>query len=530
MTRLKKIIIFFGILFAFLVHLWAGEIHDAAKSGDIEKIKMLLKKDPGLLNSKDDEGKTPLHIAAEHGRGDIAAFLVSQKADVNSKTVFNLTPLHLAAAVGDTKTVELLIVNGARLNPLDIFNMTPLANAVSQGHTGTTALLLAKGADMNIKGSDGMTLLHRAAASGNPEITALLIDKGMDINAPNDFGKTPLHFAASGGHQAVVKLLMDKGADINVKSLDGRTPLHSAAENDHQEIVNLLTAKNADTTPRKFPILKGEYLGQKKPGLTPELFTPGIISTEAYEFAGTFSPDGKEFYFTRRGGLKGENTNTIWVTKIAAGQWLEPQVADFSGKYFDFEPFITPDGKRLYFGSQRPLEETGKSTGLHQWVLEKTAAGWSAPKPMPSPFINRFVMYPSETTAGAIYFTGMNEKNSFELFMSRKGADGKYQEPEKLSKQINMFPYIAHPYAAPDESYLIFDAMPDASDAAGNYFYISLKKKDGSWTTAKKMGDKINTGLDLMCASVSPDGKYLFFAREGNIYWVDINAIESLKK
>ena len=48
-----------------------------------------------------------------------------------------------------------------------------------------------------------------------------------------------------------------------------------------------------------FPKLAGPFLGQKPPGNIPEIFAPGIISTEAHEFSCCFSPDGKEFYFTR---------------------------------------------------------------------------------------------------------------------------------------------------------------------------------------------------------------------------------------
>lgn len=529
----RKTIITVMVLYGFLISLWAGNIHDAVKQGDKAMTEELLNADPGLIDSRDNDGKTPLHIAAEYGRNEMIELLLSRKADVNSKTVFNLTPLHFAAAYGRKNAVELLIAKGADLNIKDIFNITPLANAISGGHIEVVRLLLSKGADINVKGTDSMTFIHNAASTGRLEIARTLIEKGMDVNVPNDFGKTPLHFACAAGHKAMVLLLIEKGAKINARGMDGRTPLHSAAEGGRREVVELLTAKGADTAPRRFPVLKGEFLGQKKPGLTPGIFAPGIVSTEAYEFAGSFSPDGNEYYFTRRDSIHAGGNNTIWVTRVVNDCWTEPEVADFSGRYFDFEPFITPNGKKLYFGSHRPLEGNSNSTGLHQWFLEKTGPGWSAPKSLGAPFRDRFVMYPAETSSGAFYFTGMNEKQSFELHVARMGADGKYQNPVKLGSNINMFPYIAHPFAAPDESYLIFDAMPDAANASANYFYISFMKKDaagGAWSNPKKMPDQVNTGIDLMCASVSPDGKYFFFAREGNIYWVDAKIIESLKE
>jgi hypothetical protein len=71
--------------------------------------------------------------------------------------------------------------------------------------------------------------------------------------------------------------------------------------------------------------------------------------------------------------------------------------------------------------------------------------------------------------------------------------DGKYEEPRKMSKAVNTGKYIAHPFIAPDESYLIWDAEKEGEDTPD--IYISFRQKDGSWGTAINMGDKINTTL-----------------------------------
>jgi len=271
----------------------------------------------------------------------------------------------------------------------------------------------------------------------------------------------------------------------------------------------------------QFSVLKGEYLGQEKPGVIPEMFAPGIISTPGgFEFSITFSADGKTAYFTRRAGKTGRNT--IMVITMVKGQWTEPKIAPFSGQYFDFEPNFSPDSQRLYFGTMRPLKKDGPPGDLHQWVLEKIENGWSAPKPLGSPFLNRFVMYPTETNHRTIYFTGQDG-----IYCSRY-AEGKYKEPEKLSDRVNHLPTAAHPFIAPDESYLIFDAQP-----GGEYkseLFISFAKADGTWTKAKKMGEKIDGTLEDMCPTVSPDGKYFFFSRKGDIYWVDAQILEKFRE
>lgn len=99
-----------------------------------------------------------------------------------------------------------------------------------------------------------------------------------------------------------------------------------------------------------FPVLKGSYLGQNLPGRIPEVFAPGIISTNEFkEFSGSFTPDGTEYYFCRFTEGAG-----LMETKLLNGKWTEPKPADFNTKYIDNEPHITSDGKIMYFNSSRP--------------------------------------------------------------------------------------------------------------------------------------------------------------------------------
>jgi ankyrin repeat protein len=79
---------------------FGGEIHNAAKSGDLEKVKALLKDNPDLVSSKEDNGETPLHWSALMGHKDVAELLLANKAKVNDKASNGLTPLHWAAGAG----------------------------------------------------------------------------------------------------------------------------------------------------------------------------------------------------------------------------------------------------------------------------------------------------------------------------------------------------------------------------------------------------------------------------------------------
>ena len=268
-----------------------------------------------------------------------------------------------------------------------------------------------------------------------------------------------------------------------------------------------------------FPKLTGPYLGQKPPGITPEHFGVGVIDNDERVFAITFSPDGKECFYT-----KSLTTNTIMTAKEINGRWSEPAIAEFSGKDFDFEPHITPDGMKMIFGSRRPLPSMNKQGEIPQWVIEKKDDGWSEPKPLGPPFSNGFCMYVSVANNGNIYFTGKDGiyRSAF--------LNGKHSTPEKLGQVINDLQYAAHPFIAPDESYLIFDAQPQEGNAE---LFISFRDEDKNWSKPQRFDSDFNTDQNELAAFVTRDGKHLFFSRlspgKGDIYWVSANIIEELK-
>ncbi|MGA3346733.1 MAG: ankyrin repeat domain-containing protein [Terracidiphilus sp.] len=126
---------------------FCGPIHDAARAGDLDKVKSLIKESPGLVSSKDDKyGQTPLHIAAFNDRKDVAEFLLANKADVNAKAKNGSTPLHLAAAKGNKDMVELLLANKADIDAVDNEGWSPLHSAATWNQKEVQELLIAKGA------------------------------------------------------------------------------------------------------------------------------------------------------------------------------------------------------------------------------------------------------------------------------------------------------------------------------------------------------------------------------------------------
>jgi len=261
--------------------------------------------------------------------------------------------------------------------------------------------------------------------------------------------------------------------------------------------------------------------------LQAQLFVEGVINTAADEYGPAFSPDKKTMYFTRRVSRKGPEY--IYVSQFENGRWSRPEIAPFSGKHFDKEPFVSPDGSKLFFASLRPVGEVEKKDprDFDIWVVTKIAGGWSDPTPLPAPVNSTgYDNYPSVAANGNLYFASVRGggRGQNDLYRAQL-IDGKYSQVEKLPDIINTPGTDADPYIAPDERFLIF-----CSDRPGGFgegdLYISLNR-GGVWTEPRNLGASINTGEFEYTPLLSPDGKYLFFSRGwGEIYRIESRALD----
>ena len=306
-----------------------------------------------------------------------------------------------------------------------------------------------------------------------------------------------------------------------------------------------------------FPALKGPYLGQKPPGMTPEIFVPGIISTGRSEQQIAFAPDGRELFL-----WLGENRpycTILWMKDEGEG-WHPLQVALFSGKYVDMKFSFSPDGNTFFFSSNRPHLRGGKpSDNLDIWSVERHQNGWGQPILLNSPVnTESHDYYPVTAGNGNLYFMsdrdgGMGEDDIYVACFE----DGKLKKAKNIGPPINTALNEGDPFIAQDESYLIFCCRDREGGFGNNDLYISFRKADGSWTEPINMGASINTLAEEVCPVVTHDGKYLFFssnrkridgypespltyeqiigdlAGPGNgsndIYWVDAKIIDELR-
>ncbi len=307
----------------------------------------------------------------------------------------------------------------------------------------------------------------------------------------------------------------------------------------------------------KFSRLTGPYLGQKPPGKTAELFAPDILSTGFHEQRISFTKDGKEVFSSCIVNAPGVRL-LLFYSKVIDGRWKEPYEFTYPGGRDNYgRPVISPDGKKLFFHSNRPDKYSdGKKTTSGIWYTERINKDWASPQKI---YCNDDIIYkghPAIASNGNLYFQGGNATDENEDIFISTYKNGSYSRSVRLGVAINSNFHDLHPYIAPDESYLIFDCKkPDGYGQ--NDIYISFRNKDGDWMEAKNMGQNVNNQADQRRAFVSYDGKYLFFVGRVNnppqisdypmtltklkdfhnsaengswdYYWIDAKVIEELK-
>ncbi len=263
----------------------------------------------------------------------------------------------------------------------------------------------------------------------------------------------------------------------------------------------------------KYPIKENTYLGQQPPKLIPEPFAPGLVTTAGWEYSGVFSPDMKEFYFLRK--VEGTKKQEFVVYKNEGDKWAETVISSRKG-----QPFVAPDGQTMHLGRR---------------YMKRTDTGeWSEIKSLEDPFKDFLIMRLTASSKGTYFFDEFKEDLTGDIRYSRL-VDGKYEAPKVLGKNINTGRSF-HPFIAPDESYLLFDSTREGGYGDSD-LYVSFRQQNGSWGDPINLGEQINTEAWEASATVSSDGKYLFFNRNMgsdnyenvDIFWVSSAIIEKLR-
>jgi hypothetical protein len=206
-----------------------------------------------------------------------------------------------------------------------------------------------------------------------------------------------------------------------------------------------------------------------------------------------------------------------------------PEVATFSEEYSCGGPQYYADEKTLFYTSMKLIE--GEIERISRvWKTQKSENGWSEAILLDAPFNKKNVSSQiSVANNGNLYFGRRDtESGPHDLYFA-EFVNGKYQPEVRLSGEINTGNLEADPWVDPEERFIIFSSM-DREDTIGYIdLYISYRQDDGSWGSGVNLGPLVNSNYGERFASISLDGKILFFTRMEDVEGQDVNRFYWMK-
>jgi hypothetical protein len=244
-----------------------------------------------------------------------------------------------------------------------------------------------------------------------------------------------------------------------------------------------------------------------------ELLGPGVISTGLQETSAALTPDGNTLYFMRSDFAEADDV--IMVSQRQGSHWSAPQVATFSGQWHDSEPTLSPDGRRLYFVSNRPTHPGGAPVtatmngrtfaGSNLWyVARQPRGGWGTPIHVDGALNDGAMIYnPSVAANGDIYFSAhrADSGKAYQIYVAHPQGDG-YAAPvrqELGDVGINRM----DPAVDPAGRFLLYAG--NEGDALGSAdIYIVFRQPDGRWGKPLHLGGDVNSPTLENAPSLGP--------------------------
>lgn len=256
-----------------------------------------------------------------------------------------------------------------------------------------------------------------------------------------------------------------------------------------------------------------------------EVVQPGTVSTALNETFPMIDPVDGSLWFSRF--ERSFAQQTIWRAPRTGAAWGEPAIAAFSGRWGDRAPRFSPDGRQLYFTSNRPSDGGTRPGQFHIWVVERTGEGWSEPVHLDDPVnvAGAPSIHVSVDRDGTLWVPSAREGGHGRSDIYRVSSRG---SAENLGPPINDEHSQPDVLVAPDGSWMIF-AMTDHPDGFGGDDLWLSRSRDGAWSPPVNLGAAVNTAEYEYGPSVSPDGEWLYFNshRDGasNIYRVRLDSV-----
>jgi len=236
-------------------------------------------------------------------------------------------------------------------------------------------------------------------------------------------------------------------------------------------LFNACTTKKQYTKDADSLITATHYLGEKPPGLVPEVFAPGIV----------------------------RNASNV-----------------------SLYPFVSLIDRRVYFTA---LDSIFSDERI--WYVNRLEDSWSDAVQLDSPINDDLGFYINQAKNGDLFYTNISKRRMYQAL----NENGAFPEVEEVDIEFGHHGFIA----PSQEYLLVYDRTKENEERNDFDVYVCFKETDGTWTKPISFGDEVNTDSNEACPSITPDGKYFFFSRSNdeddssNWYWVSTEIIEKFR-
>lgn len=272
---------------------------------------------------------------------------------------------------------------------------------------------------------------------------------------------------------------------------------------------------------------RSDYFGAKLPGDNAELFARGIVSLpQRFEARIAFSADLRECYLTETDATF-SHPKLLLARRKAEG-WTAFEAPSFAGKFkVCHEPFLSADDKKLYFTADGDPPSSSNMRDI--WMVDRLATGWGEPVRLPSPINSENAeFFFSQSHDGLMVFASNRAGGAgdFDLYYIEKSAEGSLRAVN-FGEPLNTPGPEYDPCISADGRFIIFASARHGGPHLDLYVSYRQKERNGvraAWSAPVPLGGGVNTPANEYGASLSPDGKYLFFVRhdgkQSDIYWM----------
>ncbi|GAB2959757.1 PD40 domain-containing protein [Hymenobacter coalescens] len=242
-----------------------------------------------------------------------------------------------------------------------------------------------------------------------------------------------------------------------------------------------------------------------------ELLGPGSLSTAANEYNPSLTPDGRTLVFARsQPDFKDAH---IFITRLERGHWQVAQPLPFTdARYADSDPSFTPDGRTLYFASDRPAPSRDSTRrDLDLWQVSWDGRHWGKPEHLGPAINGKGMELGPSLSEGFLYFSSARRSGQGGLdgYRARQQPGG-FAAPDNVGPTLNTAASESDLEMTADGRWVLF--WSDRPGGAGGGDLYAAPRTAAGWGPAVRLPGEVNSPAFDFTPTLSADGQWLYFA------------------